>query len=122
MVLAKIWKFFAKVTENGQQKRKCLKCGELLSTPKDFSTSSMIKHLKSKGHEAEWKAYSEENFDEPIKITSFFAQHNSEMERQLQMDEQLVRIMVRQNASLYFFDDADVQEMARKAFPGLKVI
>jgi hypothetical protein len=57
MVVAKIWKFFDKVTVDGVIKRKCLKCNELLSTPKDSGTSNMINHLQSKGHGEEWKAY-----------------------------------------------------------------
>ena len=53
MVAAKVWKFFAKITIKSELKRKCLKCGELLPTPKDYATSNMINHLKSKGHEEE---------------------------------------------------------------------
>ena len=66
-MVAKIWKFFAKVNDNGQQQRKCLKCGELLPTPKDFSTSQMINRLKKKGHEDEWKAFSDENSETTTK-------------------------------------------------------
>lgn len=59
-MVAKIWKFFAKININGEFKRKCLKCGEMLPTPKDFSTSNMINHLKSKGHEKELEQYNKD--------------------------------------------------------------
>jgi hypothetical protein len=60
-MVAKIWKFFDKVTVDGAIKRKCLKCKELLSTPKDYSTSNMINHLDKKGHEEELKAYRDDD-------------------------------------------------------------
>lgn len=41
--------------------------------------------------------------------------------RQQNLDEELVRIQVRQNASMCFFDDEDVQARTRKAYPDLKV-
>ena len=50
-MVAKIWKYFSKITVNGEVRRKCLKCWKLLPSPKDLSTSNMINHLESKGHE-----------------------------------------------------------------------
>jgi hypothetical protein len=61
MVVAKIWKFFDKVTVDGVIKRKCLKCNKLLPTPKDSSTSNMINHLEAKGHAEELKAYNDDD-------------------------------------------------------------
>ena len=61
-MVAKIWKYFAKIKLNGEDKRKCLACGAILATPKDHSTSNMINHLKLKGHEKEYEDYkSDEN-------------------------------------------------------------
>ena len=37
------------------------------------------------------------------------------------MDEDLVKIMVRQNASFCFFDDEDLHKLCKKAYPDLKV-
>ena len=37
-MVANIWKYFAKSIEKGQ-KGKCIKCGELISTPNDGLTS-----------------------------------------------------------------------------------
>ena len=65
-MVAKIWKFFAEVKVGGETKRKCLKCGELLATPKDRSTSNMINHLKTKGHEDELKQY---EADDPAAVS-----------------------------------------------------
>ena len=56
---SKIWKFFKIVQVNGVDFRKCLisnKCN-LLPTPKDGSTSSLINHLKCSGHEEAFKEY-----------------------------------------------------------------
>ena len=55
------------------------------------------------------------------KITSFLHQSKQLQERQKEMDEDLVKIMVRQNASFYFFDDAGVHKLCKKAYPDLKV-
>lgn len=43
------------------------------------------------------------------------------MEDQQKIDEQLVRIMVRQNASTCFFDDEDLQNFVKKSNPGHKI-
>jgi hypothetical protein len=37
------------------------------------------------------------------------------------VDEELVRIMVRQNASTLFFEDPDEQNRTKKAYPGVKL-
>uniref|UniRef100_A0A914GPB2 Uncharacterized protein n=1 Tax=Globodera rostochiensis TaxID=31243 RepID=A0A914GPB2_GLORO len=55
------------------------------------------------------------------KLTSVWAQKNAEADLQNKLDEQLVRIMVRQNVSAYFFDDKDLQELVKTAFPGQKI-
>jgi hypothetical protein len=52
-MVANIWKFFSRVVVKGENKRKCLTCGEMLNDPTDKSTSNMIKHLKTPGHEKE---------------------------------------------------------------------
>ena len=65
--MAKIWKYFSKITVNGEVKRKCLKCGKLLPSPKDFSTSNMINHLEAKGHEDILEQYKAEDYNE-VKI------------------------------------------------------
>uniref|UniRef100_A0A914DJW1 BED-type domain-containing protein n=1 Tax=Acrobeloides nanus TaxID=290746 RepID=A0A914DJW1_9BILA len=120
---ARIWKFFSVVNIDGEDKRKCLKCKALLPTPKDASTSNMINHLKKEGHDEQLKEYESdtEELNNNTKITSFFDQKKTIHERQREMDEQLVRIMVRQNASLSFFDDEDVQARTKMANPDLKV-
>jgi hypothetical protein len=41
----------------GENKRKCLTCGEMLKDPTDKSTSNMINHLKRPGHEEENQLY-----------------------------------------------------------------
>ena len=56
-MVAKIWRHYSQVISGGETKRKCLKCGLLLSTPIDQSTSNMINHLKTKGHEKELEDY-----------------------------------------------------------------
>ena len=63
-MVAKIWKYFSKITVNGEVKRKCLKCGKLFPSPKDFSTSNMINHLESKGHEDFLEQYKAEDDSE----------------------------------------------------------
>ena len=55
------------------------------------------------------------------KITSFLHQSKQIQDRQKEMDEDLVKIMVRQNASFCFFDDAGVHKLCKKAYPDLKV-
>jgi hypothetical protein len=57
MVAAKIWKYFSIVVVKGENKRKCLKCGKILDHPIDKSTSNMIRHLTSPGHEEENQSY-----------------------------------------------------------------
>lgn len=59
-MVAKIRKYFSKVKLGNDEKRKCLKCGEILSVPKDQSTFNMINHLKTKGHEKENEEYNNE--------------------------------------------------------------
>jgi hypothetical protein len=58
-MVSRIWKFFTEEKLNGKIKRKCLKCNALLTAPKyGRSTSNMVVHLRSKGHEDELRAYS----------------------------------------------------------------
>jgi hypothetical protein len=40
---------------------------------------------------------------------------------QEEAEEQLARVMIRQNASFYFFDDSDLMALFVKAFPNIKV-
>ena len=67
-MVAKIWKYFAKVTISVDIKRKCLKCGAKLDTPKDKSTANMINHLKTVGHE---KLLEEYKSDENVSLSVF---------------------------------------------------
>jgi len=62
-MVAKIWKFFNEVKKYGETKRKCLKCGTQLSTPKDFSTSIMINDFKSKNHEDVFRSYKADDIE-----------------------------------------------------------
>jgi len=43
-----------------------------------------------------------------------------ETDLQKQLDSRLVRIMVQNNISSYFFDDKDLQEIVKLAFPDQK--
>uniref|UniRef100_A0A914GSS0 HAT C-terminal dimerisation domain-containing protein n=1 Tax=Globodera rostochiensis TaxID=31243 RepID=A0A914GSS0_GLORO len=81
----------------------------------------MINHLKTKNHEDALKLFESENTEMTPKLTSVWAQKNAEADLQNKLDEQLVRIMVRQNVSTCFFDDKDLQELVKLAFPGLKI-
>ena len=54
-MVAKVWNYFTQIINSGITKRKCLKCGTLLSTPDDLSTGHLINHLKTRGHEKEWE-------------------------------------------------------------------
>nr|CAD2137417.1 unnamed protein product [Meloidogyne enterolobii] len=119
-MVAKIWKFFNEVKKDGETKRKCLKCGTLLPTPKDFSTSNMINHLKSKNHEDVFKSYKADDMETVPKLTSVWAKKDMETDLQKQLDSRLVRIMVQNNISSYFFDDKDLQEIVKLAFPDQK--
>uniref|UniRef100_A0A914HNP6 BED-type domain-containing protein n=1 Tax=Globodera rostochiensis TaxID=31243 RepID=A0A914HNP6_GLORO len=67
-MVAKIWKFFSEDKTGAEIKRKCLKCGELLMTPKDRSTSNMINHLKTKNHEDALKWFGKCRNDSKVNI------------------------------------------------------
>uniref|UniRef100_A0A914I6Z8 HAT C-terminal dimerisation domain-containing protein n=1 Tax=Globodera rostochiensis TaxID=31243 RepID=A0A914I6Z8_GLORO len=56
----------------------------------------MINHLKTKNHEDALKLFESENAEMTPKLTSVWAQKNAEEDLQNKLDEQLVRIMVRQ--------------------------
>uniref|UniRef100_A0A914I6Q6 MULE transposase domain-containing protein n=1 Tax=Globodera rostochiensis TaxID=31243 RepID=A0A914I6Q6_GLORO len=55
------------------------------------------------------------------KLTSVWAQKNAEANLQTKLEEQLVRIMLRQNVSTCFFDGKDLQELVKITFPGQKI-
>uniref|UniRef100_A0A914HRW1 HAT C-terminal dimerisation domain-containing protein n=1 Tax=Globodera rostochiensis TaxID=31243 RepID=A0A914HRW1_GLORO len=78
----------------------------------------MINHLKTKNHEDALKLFESENAEMTPKLTSVWAQKNAEADLQNKLDEQLVRIMVRQNVS---FDDQDLQELVKLAYPGQQI-
>jgi len=71
-MVAKIWKFFVEVKIGGETKRKCLKCGVHLPTPKDCSTSNMINHLKTKNHEDFLKNYKDDDMETVIFYRLFY--------------------------------------------------
>uniref|UniRef100_A0A914HFT3 HAT C-terminal dimerisation domain-containing protein n=1 Tax=Globodera rostochiensis TaxID=31243 RepID=A0A914HFT3_GLORO len=81
----------------------------------------MINHLKTKNHEDALKLFESENAEMTPKLTSVWAQKNAEADLQNKLDEQLVRIMVRQNVSTCFFDDQDLQELVKLAYPGQQI-
>uniref|UniRef100_A0A915D8M6 Uncharacterized protein n=1 Tax=Ditylenchus dipsaci TaxID=166011 RepID=A0A915D8M6_9BILA len=58
--------------------------------------------------------------DQTREITSFFDQQQTVDARQRKVDEESVRIHVRQNASMCFFDDEDVQARTKKVFQTCK--
>ena len=101
------------------------------------STKSLWDHLESK-HPKEYSDVSEnrkrkQNFDTELdksseavvatqpKITSHFATKQRKQTAQMEWDQKLVRIMVRNNISSYFFDDEDIHDITKKANPGSDV-
>nr|CAD2182584.1 unnamed protein product [Meloidogyne enterolobii] len=120
-MVAKIWKFFEVKIVNGEKMRKCLKCGDMLPTPQDHSTGNMINHLKKKGHEKELEEYNKPESNQASDIRSHFSKNEQRINEQWKLDQQLVRIMVRQDASTCFFDDPDLQNLRQNAYPNIQI-
>uniref|UniRef100_A0A915LSA9 Uncharacterized protein n=1 Tax=Meloidogyne javanica TaxID=6303 RepID=A0A915LSA9_MELJA len=81
----------------------------------------MINHLKTKNHEDFLKNYKDDDMEMIPKLTSVWTKQEAKIDLQKQLDSRLVKIMVRQNIATPFFDDQDLHEIVKLAFPDQKI-
>ncbi|KAL3107719.1 hypothetical protein niasHT_012232 [Heterodera trifolii] len=117
--MSEIWKFFNKNLADGAI---CKLCGKRTART-DGSTKGMWKHLEFKHKHEFSQLKNKENLSQKDgeknqkQIDKFMVIKKSALE---EAEECITRIMIRQNNSFYFFDDADLKELCRKAYPSLE--
>lgn len=123
-----VWRHFSKDSLNNNAK--CLYCGSTISIS-GGSTKGLWRHIETK-HKRQYsesydlkKRKKEESSSidkddvKKAKITSHFSITQKKNEDQNLWDERLVRIVIRNNNSMSYFDNADVQSLTRES--GYKV-
>jgi hypothetical protein len=118
MATSNIWKFYTKLA-NGDSK--CNICGDKI-TRKCGQTTGMWKHLRAihKAQSAELMGKTTAELEgKTITIKNFLQPKSNE---QFQAEEEVARIMLRNNNSFYFFDDVNLKSIYAKAHPNLPVL
>uniref|UniRef100_A0A914ENX3 BED-type domain-containing protein n=1 Tax=Acrobeloides nanus TaxID=290746 RepID=A0A914ENX3_9BILA len=118
--MSDIWKHFEKTGDKSRCKiQSCKK--EVCR--KQGSTKGMWVHLERQ-HREEFNKLKDIGSDgqkgkQQNTILNYVAPKNVVNEQE-EAEEQLARVMIRQNASFYFFDDSDLMALFVKAFPNIK--